>query len=734
MKNSNQKFTVSSAKNPCPICDRTKDADCHFNDEIILCHSDVDCDARKDGYIHRGATDDGMWGQYFPVIETIQKVVRIKATKDFFYPNLDRSPLVKVTRKDDGEGKKTFSQSHWNGQLWVYGLTDEVKSNIHLYRIFDPINQSAISRNQHIFIVEGEGLVDMLIDLQIPATTSIGGAGKWKSYGYPNYVSDLKGSQPVICPDLDRKGLLHSESIAEDFPHAKWCYAFPELPSWECIPDNGGLDHFDWVKDLRREGLSTDQVRDRILKAVELRRELRQKNSDKFEKYLSELQRLSEICDPIKKGFEISEFSKTGAYPLRQLESALGHLKQRQGSKVKTIFELDEFLSLPLTATPWIVPGLIPSGETILLAGLPKEGKSLIGYDLAYAIATNRDLFLGEQAVFKGRVLMILSDESPRSGQGRLIKRGFTAEDTGQVRIITRFNLQNLPDLENQLADFQPCLTIIDSLKSITQGSEVSENSAEFGDAIYALKEMLTKHDSAGILIHHSNKDKDAQGVAQVRGSTAIAGAVWGCWVLKTPRQRQGEERPKDRWLEINPREGERKTLSIGLDPICNNWKLIGSTGQLSPEQATTKDRVVALLKGLNGKGLEFSELKDLLPDIKPKTLTSTLNRLVDSGIASKRPSTTNPKEKVYFMDSPMDSDGFIPVENEDSPMDSLDFFEGDESKCEFNKKFFISRNSADGFKVNAPRGRQGESMVDSRLDSGGFMNLDEEVEDCEDL
>jgi RecA-family ATPase len=132
---------------------------------------------------------------------------------------------------------------------------------------------------------------------------------------------------------------------------------------------------------------------------------------------------------------------------------------------------------------------------------------------------------------------------------------------------MTRFNLQNLSELDAQLDEFRPTLTIIDSLKSITQGSEVSENSAEFGDAIYALKELLTKHDSAGVLVHHSNKDKEAQGVAQVRGSTAITGAVWGVWMLKTPRRRQGEEQPKDRWLEISPREGERKTLSIELDP-----------------------------------------------------------------------------------------------------------------------------------------------------------------------
>ena len=30
---------VSSKANPCPCCGRTKDTDCRFDDEVILCHN-----------------------------------------------------------------------------------------------------------------------------------------------------------------------------------------------------------------------------------------------------------------------------------------------------------------------------------------------------------------------------------------------------------------------------------------------------------------------------------------------------------------------------------------------------------------------------------------------------------------------------------------------------------------------------------------------------------------------
>ena len=220
------------------------------------------------------------------------------------------------------------------------------------------------------------------------------------------------------------------------------------------------------------------------------------------------------LDDPIKKDFQLHKYSREINIPYKAIEKAIAHTRLKTKSQDKTVFELDEFLALPLVTTPWVIPGLIPSGETLLLSALPKEGKSLLAYDLAYAIATNRSPFLGEQPLVKGRVLLVISDESKRSIQGRLIKRGFKAEDRDQVRIMTQFNLKNLAELETQLSDFKPTLTIIDSLKSVTQGSEISENSAEFGDAIYSLKELLTKHDSAAVLIHHSNKDREAQGVS----------------------------------------------------------------------------------------------------------------------------------------------------------------------------------------------------------------------------
>ncbi len=251
----NGRFQHSGKTAPCPICGRTKDSDCRWNSEVVLCHTHVDRDAGVPGYVYRGAKE--IWGQYFTAVNRVQKPVRAEATQAFIYTDSAGNPLVKVTRIDDGKGKKRIFQSHWDGQQWINKLTPEVKQQIRLYRIADPINQTAIAQGNPLLIVEGEGKVELLLGMGIAATTAIGGAGKWKGYGYPNYLPDLAGANIVLCPDRDQPGLAHCLEIAKDFPDARWLYAFPASPEWNRLPKTGGLDIADWVQ---AERLTAEQI------------------------------------------------------------------------------------------------------------------------------------------------------------------------------------------------------------------------------------------------------------------------------------------------------------------------------------------------------------------------------------------------------------------------------------------------------------------------------------------
>ena len=306
-------FTYSSPKNPCPVCGRTKDSDCRW-DAKELCHcrtyakdppkaGDVihGSDGRQWAYL--GESDRGRWALFKPHEErrggwdpkpapstkrdstkrktsrtsptpkvavtpdrptkdsvpltrsdsstVAKKPIRPKGEQEFIYHDADGQPVIKVRRTDYGNGKKKFSQLRYENGEWIYGLNDQVTKRVRLYRIADARTMSE-QTGLPIFLVEGEGCVDRLLKIGIPATTSIGGSKKWTGYGFPNYLQDLQGCRIILSPDADRTGLEHMLEIERSLRQhgieiAGWLLAPPNAP-WENLPDGGGLDVVDWLE------------------------------------------------------------------------------------------------------------------------------------------------------------------------------------------------------------------------------------------------------------------------------------------------------------------------------------------------------------------------------------------------------------------------------------------------------------------------------------------------------
>ena len=273
--NFKQRLPYQSGKNqPCPICDRTKDGDCKFSETEALCHTHIDGEPiglNNSTHLliwrYNGATKDRGWGQYR--LDTRErregKEIRAKSKKEYFYPDRNGNRLIKVTRTDDGQGRKQFYQSHWDGKTWVSGLTEEVKKAVPIYKYQEV--RKAIANGQLIFMVEGEGVADVLWELGIAATTTLGGSKKFRTYG--DYSQDLVGASLVLSPDRDECGLEHMEDINQDFPDATWCYCFPDSPLWQHIPKNTGVDLADWI--IKDKATEKD-----IMNAVGAKRELKQ--------------------------------------------------------------------------------------------------------------------------------------------------------------------------------------------------------------------------------------------------------------------------------------------------------------------------------------------------------------------------------------------------------------------------------------------------------------------------
>jgi hypothetical protein len=380
------------------------------------------------------------------------------------------------------------------------------------------------------------------------------------------------------------------------------------------------------------------------------------------ERFKLELLGLLRIDDPVERIRQQALMAPKYQMSSSLIEKAMSAMKQRTQTPEAKALDLDELFDLESVGLSWVIPGLLPEKETIVLAGAPKAGKTLLAIDAAYSVATGESYFLGE-ATSQGKVLLVSTDESANSTKAKLINRGFRRGDKDFIKVLPTWDISQMGALEALLEDFRPNLVIIDSLRRINKGSEISENSAEFADNIYTLKETLERYGAAGILIHHTNKDREALGVHRLRGSSAIAGAVWGTWQLdQIPKPDPNNKKkliidPKDpkRSLSVFARDIEGQSLTIELNPEDSSWTNLGELGQdeeVKAERETIEAKIMRVLEAnTHLPGLSGKEIIELISgDLDDRSIYNQLSRMETKRRISCKPAPGDKRYKIYSL------------------------------------------------------------------------------------
>lgn len=380
------------------------------------------------------------------------------------------------------------------------------------------------------------------------------------------------------------------------------------------------------------------------------------------ERFKLELLGLLQMEDKVERIRQIALLAPKYSMGASSLKEAMAAMKQRtQTTEIEGSMSLDDLFAESSEAMEWLVPGLLPVGETVMLCALPKVGKSKLAIDLAFCVVTGESKFLG-QDVKQGKVLLITPDASKQSLKHELTRRGFRSQDSKNLRIFPRWNIDRMSILEAELEDFRPDLVVIDSLKKITAGKEISENSAEFADNIIALNDMLTRYRCSGILVHHANKGADAIGVEKVRGSTAIVGACAGVWMMdRIPKKDPNNAKklivdPKDpkRIFTATSRDSEGTSFNIEFNAENNSWDFMGEIGIDSEEaqqQQSHRERILNILR-TNTRELSGPEVMELLGVEKPQrgSIYSELGRMESKRIITSRPAPGDKRYNLYSL------------------------------------------------------------------------------------
>jgi hypothetical protein len=169
--------------------------------------------------------------------------------------------------------------------------------------------------------------------------------------------------------------------------------------------------------------------------------------------------------------------------------------------------------------------GVLPAGGTAILAAPPKLGKSHLVLDLALAVSEGREVF-GRQTK-KGPVIYYALEDGEDIVRHRVRKRGLM--EYGDVYIATDSPIiadDDVSLLEEHIENVSPVLVIIDTLRATNVGKDKSENEAGYADVVYRIGKVARERGVAVVIVHHTTKAQTGSPIADVRGSSAIAGAV----------------------------------------------------------------------------------------------------------------------------------------------------------------------------------------------------------------
>ena len=193
-----------------------------------------------------------------------------------------------------------------------------------------------------------------------------------------------------------------------------------------------------------------------------------------------------------------------------------------------------EFVKSGDEAVDYLLDGAIIENSATILASDPGAGKSMWAMGLSFSIATGRP-FVGRE-VKPGRVLCFDYEMAENLLRWRLgaVARGMGLDidtvDNFRIRSLATDELSTeagVNKLAARIAAFKPSLVVFDTMRR-AMGDLKENQSDDMAKILQALNHIKarTGHDFSVLHLHHTVKDKEAQGLERLRGSGDLAGQV----------------------------------------------------------------------------------------------------------------------------------------------------------------------------------------------------------------
>ena len=255
---------------------------------------------------------------------------------------------------------------------------------------------------------------------------------------------------------------------------------------------------------------------------------------------------------------------------------------------------LADLVALDFPPQQFLVDGLIPAGQLVMLGGRGKAGKSWLVLQLIAAVDRGAP-FLGRPTM-PGRVLYLALED----GRRRMNQRPRIMNWQPSPRVDIGFKVDNfdkggqgLAHIRDAIAARQYDLVVIDTLVKTLSATADENNNTEMGAICNALADMA--HDSGAciLIVHHTSKGP-AETFGNIRGASAIRNAYDVGMMLD---RKHGE---KQATLHVESRDFDAEDMSIKQADNGAGWEYIGSAAAVN-EIAAGRVGMTDLIAAGNG-------------------------------------------------------------------------------------------------------------------------------------
>ena len=252
----------------------------------------------------------------------------------------------------------------------------------------------------------------------------------------------------------------------------------------------------------------------------------------------------------------------------------------------------------------FLVDGLIPAGQLVMLGGRGKAGKSWLVLQLIAAVDGGGQ-FLG-RATSPGRVLYLALED----GRRRMNQRPRVMRWKPSPRIDIGFKVdkfdsggQGLAHIRDAIATAAYDLVVIDTLVKTLSASADENNNPQMAAICNDLADMA--HDSGAciLIVHHTSKQLVENPFDALRGASAIRDAYDVGMMLV---RKHGE---KEATLYAEARDFDVQDVTIRQVESGAGWEYVGDA---SAGVAIRAGRIGADILVMNGDGFTADELAEL--------------------------------------------------------------------------------------------------------------------------